>query len=144
MPGIVQAFVHKLGREYHKVVEFPERRDAFNHMTVMYKKSSVLRAGNYLPCPLMEDTYLWVRMIRSGIKARNIQEPLVYARIGKGMYERRGGYAYYKKYKEGRKKVYQTKFISWWDYKWTLIIQFAVALMPNRLRGWVFKKILHK
>ena len=23
-------------------------------------------------------------------------------------------------------------------------VQLAVALMPNRLRGWVFKKLLHR
>ena len=126
-----------------EIKEYQKRRDAFNHMTVMYKKSSVLRAGNYLPCPLMEDTYLWVRMIRSGIKARNIPEPLVYARIGKGMYERRGGYAYYKKYKEGRKKVYETGYIGKGDYYATLAVQFAVAMAPQKLRGWVFKNLLH-
>ena len=29
----------------------------------------------------------------------NIDDSLVYARVGKDMFERRGGYAYYKKYK---------------------------------------------
>ena len=92
----------------------------------------------------MEDTYLWVNMLLSGIKAKNIDESLVFARIGKGMYERRGGISYYKKYKEGRKKVRQTGYISFWDYRISLIIQFVVAILPNKVRGWVFKKILHR
>ena len=124
--------------------EYQKRRDAFNHMTVMYKKSAVLAAGSYQHCPLMEDTLLWVNMFKNGAVAMNIDDFLVNARIGKGMYERRGGWAYYKKYKQARKRIYETGYISWWDYEYTLLVQLVVALMPNKLRGFVFKKILHR
>lgn len=127
-----------------EIKTYQKRRDAFNHMTVMFKRSAVLKAGNYQPCPLMEDTYLWVRMMLSGARCANSSEALVYARIGKGMYERRGGWKYFLKYKEGRKKVYETGFISRWDYFYTLMVQLVVALMPQKLRGFVFKKILHR
>ena len=126
------------------IKQYQKRRDGVNHMTVMYRKSKVLEAGNYQSCMLMEDTYLWVRMILAGATFMNIDDNLVYARIGKDMYERRGGYAYYKKYKTGRKKVRETGYIGWLDYHYTLWVQFAVAIMPNRIRGFVFKKILHK
>ena len=122
---------------------YQRRRDAFNHMTVMYKKSAVLAAGSYQHCPLMEDTLLWVNMFKNGATAMNIDDYLVYARIGEGMYERRGGWAYFKKYKQARKKIYDTGYISWWDYAYTLIAQLGVALLPNRVRGWVFKSLLH-
>ena len=122
---------------------YQKRRDAFNHMTVMYKKGMVLKAGNYQPCPLMEDTFLWVRMILNGATCKNSEQALVYARIGKGMYERRGGLKYFLKYKEGRKRVYETGFISRWDYYYTIIIQFLVALLPQKIRGLIFKKVLH-
>lgn len=124
--------------------KYQRRRDAFNHMTVMYKKSAVLAAGNYQHCPLMEDTLLWVNMFKNGAIAMNIDDFLVFARIGEGMYERRGGWAYYKKYKQARKRIFETGYISWWDYKYTLLVQFVVALLPNRVRGWVFKQLLHK
>ena len=127
-----------------EIKTYQKRRDAFNHMTVMFKRSAVLKAGNYQPSPLMEDTYLWVRMMLSGARCANSSEALVYARIGKGMYERRGGWKYFLKYKEGRKKVYETGFISRWDYFYTLMVQLVVALMPQKLRGFVFKKILHR
>ena len=123
--------------------EYQRRRDAFNHVTVMYKKSAVLAAGNYQHCPLMEDTLLWVNMFKNDATAMNIDDYLVYVRIGKGMYERRGGWAYYKKYKQARKRIYETGYISWRDYEYTLLVQLVVALMPNKVRGWVFKRLLH-
>ena len=126
------------------IKKYQKKRDAFNHMTVMYKKSAVLKAGNYKSCLLMEDTLLWANMFMAGCIAKNIDDYLVYARIGKDMFERRGGFKYFKKYRLGRKEVYKTGFINWFEYKSTLIIQFIVALMPNKLRGFVFKKMLHK
>lgn len=125
------------------IKKYQKRRDGVNHMTVMYKKSKVLEAGNYQSCVLMEDTYLWVRMILAGATFANINDSLVYARIGTDMYERRGGYAYYKKYKTGRKKVRETGYIGWFDYYYTLMVQFVVALIPNKVRGFVFKRFLH-
>ena len=126
------------------IKKYQKRRDGLNHVTVMFKKSTVLKAGNYQSCLLMEDTLLWANMFNAGAKAKNIDESLVYVRIGSDMFERRGGFAYYKKYKLGRKKVRETGFIGFWDYHYTLIVQFLVAMMPNKLRGWVFKKLLHK
>lgn len=123
--------------------EYQKRRDGFNHVSVMFKKKSVLAAGNYQSCLLMEDTLLWANMFMNGAKGMNIDDFLIYVRIGKDMYERRGGLDYYKKYKAGRKKVYETGYISWVDYKITLLIQFIVAVIPNRVRGFVFKKLLH-
>jgi len=126
-----------------EIKKYQKRRDGLNHVTVMFKKSAVLNAGNYQHCPLMEDTLLWVNMFKNGAVAMNIDDYLVNVRIGKEMYERRGGWAYYKKYKQARKKIYETGYISWWDYEYTLLVQLVVALMPNKLRGFIFKKLLH-
>ena len=127
-----------------EIKEYQKRRDGFNHVTVMFKKNMVLKAGNYQSCLLMEDTLLWANMFKAGAKGMNIDEALVYVRIGKDMYKRRGGYAYFKKYKEGRKKVKATGYIGWIDYYYTLAVQFVVALLPNKLRGYFFKNILHR
>lgn len=126
------------------IKKYQKRRDAFNHVTVMFKKSKVLGAGNYRSCMLMEDTYLWVNMFMYGCYAENIDDCLVYARVGKDMFERRGGWSYFKKYREGRRKVRETGYIGFFDYYYTIAVQFVIALMPNKLRGWVFKKLLHK
>lgn len=129
----------------HKdIAEYQKQRSAFNHMTVMYKKSSVLRAGNYEHCPLMEDDMMWIRMLIAGAKCANIDDYLVYARTGYAMIERRGGWKYYLKYKSGRKKILETGYISKWDYFKTVVIQLIVALMPKKLRLFVFTELLRR
>lgn len=130
--------------QHDKIVEYQKTRSAFNHMTVMYKKSSVLKAGNYEHCPLMEDDMLWVRMILSGSKCSNIDDYLVYARTGTAMIERRGGWAYYKKYRYGKKRIKETGYINEADYIKAMVPQLMVSLVPNKIRLWIFKSLLRK
>lgn len=125
-----------------EIIQYQRRRSAYNHMTVMFRKSSVLKAGNYEHAPLMEDDMLWTRLILSGAKGKNIDDYLVYARTGLAMIDRRGGYAYFKKYKASRKKVYKLGLASYGDYFYTLVVQFMVALCPRNIRRVIFSKLL--
>ena len=132
----------KVPLTHDEIAVYQKQRSAFNHMTVMFKKSAVLKAGNYEDCPLMEDDMLWIRMLIAGAKCGNFDDSLVDVRTGYAMIERRGGWDYYKKYKRGRKKILQTGYISGWDYYKTLGIQFVVALVPKKIRLFIFTKLL--
>lgn len=136
--------IRKVPIKEKQILEYQKRRDSFNHMTVMYKKSAVLKAGNYQHALLMEDSLLWVNMMRNGAKCANIDDYLVYVRTGTKMFERRGGLSYFKKYHQGRKKIYETGYISWWDYICTLVIQFGVSILPNKIRKILFINFLRE
>lgn len=125
-----------------EIKKYQKRRDAFNHMTVMYKKTSVIKSGNYQSCLLMEDSLLWANMFMRGVNCKNINDYLVYARTGYLMIERRGGWSYFKKYREGRKAILKTGFISKIDYFITVVPQFFLALLPKGIRFQIFIKIL--
>lgn len=56
------------------IKKYQKRRDAINHVTVMFKKSKVLEAGNYQHALLMEDSLLWTNMILHGAKFKNIDK----------------------------------------------------------------------
>ena len=124
--------------------KYQKRRDAFNHMTVMYKKQAVLNAGNYTSVPLMEDTVLWAHMLQNNVHCANIPDYLVKARVGNDYYKRRGGWEYFKQYRNGKKEVLKTGFSSQWDFYSTVLAQFFVAMIPTAARVFVFKHLLHK
>lgn len=130
--------------EHDEIVSYQKTRSAFNHMTVMFKKSRVLEAGNYKDCPLMEDDMLWVDMILAGARCKNIDEYLCRVRTNRDMIARRGGLKYYKKYKSARRRIYETGFISKGQYVKTNMIQFVVCTMPAWLRKKVFFGLIHK
>lgn len=136
--------IRKVPINEKEIRKYQRRRDSFNHMTVMYKKSAVLRAGNYQEALLMEDSLLWVNMMRTGSRCGNVDDFLVYARTGRDMFDRRGGFEYFKKYRSGRRKILATGYISRWDYLYTLIVQFVVAVLPNSVRKAIYTKLLRE
>ena len=142
-PQVIKC-VRKVPLENADIRRYQRKRDGFNHVSVMFKKSAVLAAGNYQHALLMEDTLLWANMFLNGAMGRNIDENLVFVRAGDEMIARRGGFGYFLKYREGRRKVLQTGFISKWDYFQTLAGQLVVALMPAKLRLFVFRKLLRR
>ena len=122
---------------------FSKRRNPFNHMAVMFKRDAVLAAGNYQPLKGFEDYYLWVRILKQGTDAYNLQEELVYARTGADMYARRGGLAYLIPGIKGRYRVYRAGLGKLSDFVMVVGIHVIVSIMPNSLRGWLYTKKLH-
>lgn len=88
-------------------------KNPFNHMTVMYKKTSVVRSGSYQDLPWMEDWYLWLRMLSRGCKGKNIAESLVLARSGLAMMARRSGIKYIRSEWELTRRKVALGFTSW-------------------------------
>ena len=135
-------YIRKVPLVDSEIKEYQKRRDAVNHVTVMFKKSKVLEAGNYQHALLMEDSLLWTNMILHGATFKNIDDYLVYVRTGADMFKRRGGLKYFKKYKNGRKIILQTGYISKWDYYYTLLVQLIFSILPNSVREFVYEKLL--
>jgi len=63
----------------------------FNHPTVVYRRSVVAAAGGYRDLPLLEDYWLFARMIAAGARTANVADALVLYRVDGGSYARRGG-----------------------------------------------------
>lgn len=129
---------------HSEIVNYAKKRNPMNHMTVMYKKSSVLEAGNYKDMLYCEDYYLWVRMIISGCIFYNIEEPLIYARTGQDMYKRRGGINYIKSEYRLQKELNKLDFIDKKMEFSNFIIRSIPRIIPNKLREIMYLRILRK
>ncbi len=135
----------KVKRTHEEICKDLKNRCPFNHMTVVFKKSEVEKAGGYLDWHYDEDSYLWVRMYLAGCEFYNIEENLVYARVNLDTYARRGGYKYYKSERDLFKFMYKNKIINYFEYLKCKLIRFTVyVLIPNKIRGWAFKKFTRK
>lgn len=125
-----------------EILQFAKKRNPFNHPCIMYKKSSVQAVGSYQDFYLLEDYYLWIRMLQQGYLGYNIQEPLLWMRAGSAMYKRRGGW----KYVESQRKLFEYMkdigFISSGDYIMQAGIRMCAAMVPNALRRMIFQNVL--
>lgn len=127
-----------------KIMEFAKKRNPFNHPCVMYKKSAVEAAGSYKDFYLLEDYYLWLRMLMAGYQGYNIQEPLLHMRAGSDMYMRRAGWKYAKTQAKLFKFMKDSGFIGNGQYIKSCVIRSGSALAPNWLRKFMFEKVLRK
>lgn len=129
--------------EFHKdILRFAKRRNPINHPTVMFKKSSVLRAGGYMHFPYFEDYYLWVRMLNKGAVFYNIQESLLSFRVSPDMFKRRGGFKYAMTELRLQFVYLKMGFISFPCFVKNVLIRFITRLIPNSLRSYLYKKIV--
>lgn len=124
---------------------FLKRRSPFNQMTVMFKRSDVLNSGGYLDWYQNEDYYLWIRMYLDGAKFKNIKESLVLVRVGKEMYQRRGGWKYFKSEYNLQKFMLKNRIIHFPLFVYNISVRFILqVLMPNTFRGFLFKAFARK
>ena len=127
------------------IKRYMRSRNGMNHVTVMFRKEELLRAGNYQPFHLNEDYYLWVRMIQQGCKFKNVPDVLVRVRAGKEQMDRRGGWPYFKNQYRVFKYMLDTGFISPGRFALNLLERGTVQLlMPLAMRSWVYRHVLRK
>lgn len=139
---------------YHKVkqmplsnkelVDYAKYRNPINHMTVMFRKSAICDAGNYKHFPFLEDYELWLRVLKKGYVFANIPHTLVYARTNSGIYKRRGGGNYCKRYLKLRKMQRDYGMLTWMEYQVAKLITMIVTLQPAGMRKVLYRKTLRK
>ncbi|MES4922372.1 glycosyltransferase [Hoylesella timonensis] len=124
---------------------FMQSRCGVNHVTVVMKKSELLRAGNYQQDFKQEDYFLWARMIEAGCKFRNIPDIVVNVRSGRDQFARRGGMGYYKDVLALNKWMWQHGLISLPKMIYNDMVRGTVQfLLPNSVRTWVYQRFLRK
>lgn len=127
------------------IYKFMRGRCGLNHVTVMFKKASVIKAGNYQDWYWNEDYYLWVRMMALGCLFANIPDVLVNVRSGSEQYARRGGRQYFESNKGIQDLLLDNKLTTTRDYCINIAKYFIVQrMLPNFIRGWVYRVFARK
>lgn len=148
--GDIQEFINSLDNKAGKrrvpvndydIKKYMKSRCPFNHVTVMYKKADVIRAGGYKDLFWDEDYYLWIRMAQKKCLMANTGTILVNVRVGEDMYMRRGGVRYFKSEKYLQEYMLRHGMVNYLEYVINLLKRVIVQLLlPNKLRGWIFQK----
>lgn len=124
----------------YEIKEYMKKRAAFNHVSVMYKKTAVQAAGGYQDWFWNEDYYLWIRMQLNNAVFANTGTVLVNVRVGEKMYQRRGGKKYFQSEYGIQKLMLEKKMIKLPTFISNVGKRVVVQiLLPNKVRGWVFK-----
>lgn len=137
--------IHRVPEKNDEIRAFMRRRCAVLHPTVIFRKSDVIRSGNYRDVRLYEDYELFARMIFDAkVKCYNIPECLYYIRTSEDFYERRGGIQYAKTVLNFKWNMFRKKHMSFVDFCISGGGQAFVCVLPNKIRKTFYMKLLRK
>lgn len=127
-----------------EIYRFGRRRNPFNHPTVMYKKSEVLKAGGYADYRRGQDIELFNRMVGSKIKCINISEPLLKYRRNPNAVKRRKDWG-------SVKRIIQVIYHSWkrgysglGDLIYVIVTEFAIFVLPIKVTNYIYMHYFRK
>jgi len=149
--ALLEKYVYK-NRLFHAVRSVPtgpddigrvsRLRNPMNHPTVMFRKSDVEAVGGYLPFLLLEDYYLWARMLLKGYLLANLPDVLVKAGADTSYFERRGGREYFEREKALTRRFREMGFHNRWTSLWFLGLRWLFRMVPVAIRARLYHLLL--
>lgn len=136
--------IRKVPSDYEAICKFIRRRQPFNHPTVMFKKSEVIRCGGYGELKRKQDYDLFSRMINMGCYALNVDEELLKFRADENNYKRRKSWSYVKSTIQVGVLNYKRKYCSLGDLIYIVCGQVGLFLMPLRIMTIVSDRVLRE
>jgi glycosyltransferase involved in cell wall biosynthesis len=127
---------------HEEIYSFAKRRSAFNHPTVMYKKTKVLDCGGYNDLRRNQDVDLFGRMLYSGCKALNISETLLLFRSNRDLSKRRRSWINTISYISTIRKFWALGYSDFFDFAIVATAQSIMFICPLGLQNWIYKKFL--
>ena len=137
-----KCLIRKVPLDDQEIKKVGKVRNPFNHVTVVFRKSFVERVGCYESFPGFEDYQLWIKLIMAGAKTANMEEILVFVRIGdEEMLSRRRGMAYVKNELLFFKWMYKVKYIGLPRYCYNVLLRTAARVLPMSLQKLIYKML---
>ena len=126
------------------IVKMAKKRNPMNHVTACIKRSALEECGGYQSLLLLEDYLLWLNMITSGAKLANINESLVYVRVGNGFDNKRGAKERIQGWWKLQELMLKAKMISRYQAWMNMIYIYIFVNTPSGLKKWLYSNLLRK
>jgi glycosyltransferase involved in cell wall biosynthesis len=126
-------------REIERYARF---HDPFSHPTVVFRRAAVERAGGYQALGLMEDYWLFARMIHHGARVDNVAEPLVMYRVGAGAYARRGGRAQWRSEMALQRALRRIGFTTRFEFLRNVGVRGLYRFVPEPVRRVAYRRFI--
>lgn len=124
------------------IARYARFHDPFHHPTVMYRKAAVERAGGYEDIGLMEDYWLFARMIHTGAVVENIPDALLMYRVGAGAYARRGGAAQFSAEVRLQRALRRIGFTTRLQYVRNITVRGMYRYVPVAIRTRLYRRLI--
>ena len=124
-----------------QIYKYGKRRNAFNHSSVMYRKSVIEEHGSYSIMRRSQDIELFSKILYAGCKCRNINEPLIKFRCGDTRVKRKKKWSNVQSDLRIFKNNYKMGYAGFGDYLYVVITQIGFFILPTKLAGYLYMKL---
>ena len=122
--------IRKVPLKHTDIIKKGKWIQPFNHVTIMFKKSTYLESGGYGTERVLEDSFLFYRMAVNNAKFLNIPKNLVYVRANKDQLTRRHGIKYFKVELSLLLSMWNSGYINFYNFIVSLFIRFIFRCAP--------------
>ena len=130
--------------KHEDIVRMCKKRNPMNHVTACIKRSALIKAGGYQTLLLLEDYLLWINMIVAGCKLANINEALVFVRVGNGFDGKRSSKERIVGWSRLQEIMQKHGIINSFEAIMNKIYIRAFVYTPVGLKKWLYDKMLRK
>lgn len=127
-----------------QIYKFAKWRSPFNHPTVLINKTVLLSVGGYEMYGNLEDYYLWPRILANEYRVCNLESTLVFMRVDDDLYSRRGKISNILYFYKLRRFMNRNHLINFYEMILGNVLMTINIVLPNFMRKFVYKKIVHK
>lgn len=130
--------------DHDDIVKMSRKRNPMNHVSCVIKRRSLEKVGGYKPLSLLEDYFLWLRMIAHGMRLTNINKALVAVRIGNGFEQRRRKVDRVKNWKVLQKYMLKHKMINRFQATLNMLYIRLFVYSPTAFKKLAYSKVLRR
>ncbi len=130
--------------DHEDIVKMSKKRNPMNHVSVCVRKEALERSGGYRTLLLLEDYYLWLRMIQSGCVFANINESLVHVRVGNGFNSKRGSRIRISGWKVLQNYMLEHNMITKHEARMNMLYIRGFVYTPTCMKKVLYDKLLRK
>ena len=115
-------------------------RNPINHPTVCVRKQSIVDVGGYPELPLLEDYFLWSKLVLNGARLHNLETPLYLFRFDDNTLTRRGGGENFKNEIWLRRWMRERGLITFPAYCTAVSLQLVLRFSPLFFQRWLWHR----
>ena len=129
---------------HEEIEKFIRRRSPFNHPTVMFKKTAVIKSGGYGKFKRKQDYDLFSRIINNGFKAANVNKSLLLFRSNEDNFKRRKSWQYVGSYIKVQFEIWKRGHCVFFDLLFVIAAQLFIFVLPTSLLKVISNRYLRK
>lgn len=129
---------------HEEIVRYLPRHSPFHHPTVVMRREVALAVGGYRDLPLLEDYWLWERMMLGGARMANDPAVLVDYRVDEALFARRGGWRLFTSDLQLQRRMVLDRVTTPTQFLRNLVLRGAYRFAPGGVRRLAYRGLVER